>query len=78
MILKKKSYLKKIKSLFSLSELLKESLETENKIQSVSSSFTDIKGSMFLGRGHSFPIALEGALKLERIGLHTCRRLSCW
>ena len=65
--IKKEIYLKKIKSLFSLSELVKESLETENKIQSVSGSFVDIKGSMFLGRGYSFPIALEGALKLKEL-----------
>ena len=29
--------------------------------------FTDAKGSMFLGRGLSFPIALEGALKLKEL-----------
>ena len=65
--IKKEIYFEKIKSLFSLSELVKESLETENKIQSVSGSFVDIKGSMFLGRGYSFPIALEGALKLKEL-----------
>jgi len=63
----KNEYLKKIKSLFSLSKLVKQSLETENKIESVCSSFVDIKGSMFLGRGYSFPIALEGALKLKEL-----------
>ena len=30
-------------------------------------SFVDAKGSMFLGRGSSFPIALEGALKLKEL-----------
>ena len=29
--------------------------------------FIDIKGSMFLGRGLSFPIALEGALKFKEL-----------
>ena len=29
--------------------------------------FIDAKGSMFLGRGLSFPIALEGALKLKEL-----------
>ena len=32
--------------------------------------FTDAKGSMFLGRGTSFPIALEGVLKLSIILLY--------
>ena len=65
--IKKETYLGKIKSLFSLSKLVKSSLQTESKIQSVCSSFIDIKGSMFLGRGYSFPIALEGALKLKEL-----------
>jgi len=63
----KKTYLEKIKSLFSLSKLTKQSLETDSKVQSVCGSFIEIKGSMFLGRGNSFPIALEGALKLKEL-----------
>ncbi len=63
----KKDYVKKIKNLFNLAELVKNSLSTENKIQSICSSFIDAKGSMFLGRGYSFPVALEGALKLKEL-----------
>ena len=63
----KKDYLIRIKKLFSLAELVKKSLMTENKIQSICSSFIDAKGAMFLGRGYSFPIALEGALKLKEL-----------
>ena len=63
----KKTYLEKIKSLFSLSKLTKQSLETDSKVQSVCGSLVEIKGSMFLGRGNSFPIALEGALKLKEL-----------
>ncbi len=57
----------KIKSLKSLSGLIKESLKTESEIQSICNSFIEAKGSMFLGRGYSFPIALEGALKLKEL-----------
>jgi len=60
-------YLNKIKELKVLPKLVEQTLLTENKIQAVSSSFTDAKGSMFLGRGFSFPIALEGALKLKEL-----------
>ena len=60
-------FLKKIKSLKSLSELVKNTLLTESDIQLVSNSFIEAKGSMFLGRGYSFPIALEGALKLKEL-----------
>ena len=60
-------YLNKIKELKTLPKLVEQTLLTKNKIEAVSSSFTDAKGSMFLGRGFSFPIALEGALKLKEL-----------
>jgi glucosamine--fructose-6-phosphate aminotransferase (isomerizing) len=60
-------YVNKIKDLKALPKLVEETLLTENKIQTVSSTFTDAKGSMFLGRGFSYPIALEGALKLKEL-----------
>ena len=65
--LSKEIYFEKIKDLKSLPLLVKETLLTESRIQTVSSTFTDAKGSMFLGRGFSYPIALEGALKLKEL-----------
>ena len=65
--LDKKIYINKIKDLKTLPKLVEQTLLTENKIQTVSSTFTDAKGSMFLGRGFSYPIALEGALKLKEL-----------
>ena len=65
--LDKKNYQNKIKNLNKLPSMLKESLKTENKIQAIAKDFIDAKGSMFLGRGSSFPIALEGALKLKEL-----------
>ena len=63
----KEIYVEKIKDLKTLPNLVEQTLLTENKIQTVSSTFTDAKGSMFLGRGFSYPIALEGALKLKEL-----------
>ncbi len=63
----KKIYSEKIKYLLSLSNLAKRTLLTDDKIQKISKAFTEAKGSMFLGRGYSFPIALEGALKLKEL-----------
>ena len=63
----KSTYINKIKDLKKIPELIEETLLTENKVQSVSRTFTDAKGSMFLGRGLSYPIALEGALKLKEL-----------
>tara|TARA_B100001059_G_scaffold98128_1_gene97584 strand:+ start:285 stop:2105 length:1821 start_codon:yes stop_codon:yes gene_type:complete len=65
--LDKKVYIEKIKDLKNLPALVKETLLTETKIQTVSGTFTDAKGSMFLGRGFSYPISLEGALKLKEL-----------
>jgi len=63
----RKTFIYKIKNLSLLSKLVKNTLSTETQIQSICNSFTDAKGSMFLGRGYSFPIALEGALKLKEL-----------
>jgi glucosamine--fructose-6-phosphate aminotransferase (isomerizing) len=65
--LDKNLYLNKIKDLKALPKLVEKTLLTESKIQTISSIFTDAKGSMFLGRGFSYPIALEGALKLKEL-----------
>tara|TARA_B100000700_G_scaffold327474_1_gene442148 strand:- start:282 stop:2102 length:1821 start_codon:yes stop_codon:yes gene_type:complete len=62
-----KSYKEKIKNLLSLSNASKKTLLIDSKIQKASKSFVKAKGSMFLGRGCSFPIALEGALKLKEL-----------
>ncbi len=65
--LKKEIFDQKLKDLKSLPKLVEKTLMTDNKIQSISSTFNEAKGSMFLGRGFSFPIALEGALKLKEL-----------
>ena len=56
-----------IKDLKSLPKNIEKCLSTESKIQSMAKEFIDAKGSMFLGRGLSYPIALEGALKLKEL-----------
>ena len=56
-----------IKKLKLIPDALKESLKSENEVQLMAKEFINAKGSMFLGRGSSFPIALEGALKLKEL-----------
>ena len=60
-------YQESIRNLKALPEALKECLKIENNIQAMAKEFLDAKGSMFLGRGLSYPIALEGALKLKEL-----------
>ena len=65
--LDKEKLSEKISDLKNLPKLVEQTLLTDNKIQNVSSTFNEAKGSMFLGRGFSYPIALEGALKLKEL-----------
>ncbi len=65
--IEKKTFIEKINDLKELPKLIEKTLSLDNKIQAVSSTFNEAKGSMFLGRGFSFPIALEGALKLKEL-----------
>ena len=62
-----KDYQQKIKDLKNLPSLIEKTLLVDNDIQTISSTFNEVKGSMFLGRGFSYPIALEGALKLKEL-----------
>ncbi len=62
-----KNYNNKIENLKKLPDAIKKTLDLENDIQHMAKEFIDARGSMFLGRGSSFPIALEGALKLKEL-----------
>ncbi len=62
-----KEYYNNIKNLSGLPKAIEKSLKVENNIQAMAKEFLDAKGTMFLGRGLSFPIALEGALKLKEL-----------
>ena len=62
-----KIYKDKIKDLKNLPNLIEKTLLIDNDIQAIASTFNEAKGLMFLGRGFSYPIALEGALKLKEL-----------
>jgi len=61
------SYKIKMKDLIELPNLTKKVLSEESKIQIIAKDIVNSKGVMFLGRGTSYPIALEGALKLKEL-----------
>jgi len=60
-------YVKKISELKKLPSLIKNVLKCQDQVQVIAKDFLQAKGAMFLGRGLSFPIALEGALKLKEL-----------
>ena len=64
----KLDYEKKINDLIKLPDLIKKTLNyCQNNIQIIAKDFLQTNGAIFLGRGLSFPIALEGALKLKEL-----------
>jgi glucosamine--fructose-6-phosphate aminotransferase (isomerizing) len=65
--LNKEDYIKKINNLTNLPKAIEEALKLEDQIQIVAKDIYQANGSMFLGRGTSYPIALEGALKLKEL-----------
>ena len=62
-----RTYEKNINNLKKIPEAIKECINIESNVQLMAKEFLSAKGSMFLGRGSSFPIALEGALKLKEL-----------
>lgn len=48
-------------------ELVKEVLNLDAKIKQMSLIYTYARNFLYLGRGYSYPVALEGALKLKEI-----------
>ncbi|MCM1005160.1 MAG: glutamine--fructose-6-phosphate transaminase (isomerizing) [Prevotella sp.] len=54
-------------SLKRIPELVKETLELNDQIKQLSLIYTYARNFLYLGRGYSYPVALEGALKLKEI-----------
>ena len=48
-------------------ELVELALKSNDHIKEIAEKFKDSTNCLFLGRGSSFPVALEGALKLKEI-----------
>lgn len=56
-----------VSDISSLPRLMAETLKLENQAQEIGASLANATDAYFLGRGISYPIALEGALKLKEI-----------
>ncbi len=48
-------------------ELVEKALASNDHVREIAEIFKDSRNCLFLGRGSSFPVALEGALKLKEI-----------
>lgn len=60
-------YTKIVKGLSNIPEKMEETLKLNDRISQLSRIFTYARNFLYLGRGYSYPVALEGALKLKEI-----------
>ena len=60
-------YVRVVKELHAIPEKIEEVLKLNNRIADLSRTFTYARNFLYLGRGFSYPVALEGALKLKEI-----------
>ena len=60
-------YLRVVKGLSEIPVKIREVLQTNEKVADLARTFTYAHNFLYLGRGYSYPVALEGALKLKEI-----------
>lgn len=65
--IKHSDYVKVVKELTVIPEKIKEVLKVNEQVADLARTFTYAQNFLYLGRGYSFPVALEGALKLKEI-----------
>jgi glucosamine--fructose-6-phosphate aminotransferase (isomerizing) len=53
--------------LSTIPDKVEEVLKTNALVESIAAIYKDHRNALYLGRGYSFPVALEGALKLKEI-----------
>jgi glucosamine--fructose-6-phosphate aminotransferase (isomerizing) len=58
---------KLVRALIEVPRLMADALKLEPQIEKMSQDLAHVRHALYLGRGTSFPIALEGALKLKEI-----------
>ena len=63
----RQEYLKVTKGLSEIPEKIREVLQSNEKVADLARTFTYAHNFLYLGRGFSYPVALEGALKLKEI-----------
>ena len=63
----REEYLQIVKGLSEIPDKIQEVLKTNDKVADLARTFTYAHNFLYLGRGFSYPVALEGALKLKEI-----------
>ena len=60
-------YLEMVQQLSRIPEMIRDVLKTNEQVADLARTFTYARNFLYLGRGFSYPVALEGALKLKEI-----------
>ncbi len=63
----RQEYLRVVKELSRIPKVIEEVLQTNDRVKELARTFTYAHNFLYLGRGYSYPVALEGALKLKEI-----------
>lgn len=63
----REEYLRIVRDLSEIPEKIRQVLKTNEKVADLARTFTYARNFLYLGRGFSYPLALEGALKLKEI-----------
>ena len=63
----RKDYLETVNALSEIPDKIREVLKGNKQIEQMAREFTYARNFLYLGRGYSYPVALEGALKLKEI-----------
>ena len=63
----RQEYLRVVRELNRIPKTIEEVLKTNDKVRDLARTFTYAHNFLYLGRGYSYPVALEGALKLKEI-----------
>lgn len=63
----REEYMRIVKGLSEVPDMIREVLKTNAKVADLARTFTYAHNFLYLGRGYSYPVALEGALKLKEI-----------
>ncbi len=66
-LLKEETYLKFITELQEIPDRIEDILKNNDQLKEIAAKYKDANNFLYLGRGYSFPVALEGALKLKEI-----------
>ena len=65
--IERQEYLKIVRELSEIPNKIREVLKVNDKVADLARTFTYARNFLYLGRGFSYPVALEGALKLKEI-----------